>query len=66
MTLMGKKLSENGVFFGVLASFVIGLPIFAYGNLAGIAVWKTVGSLVTVLLSGIVALALSRKGADAA
>jgi Na+/proline symporter len=65
MTLSGKKLSANGVFFGVLASFVIGLPIFAYGNLAGLAVWKTVGSLVTVLLSGIVAYVLSRKEVSA-
>ena len=51
--------------FGVLASFVIGLPSFAYGNLAGLAVWKTVGSLVTVLLSGIVAYTLSRKEVSA-
>lgn len=60
-TLSGMKLSANGVFYGVLASFVIGLPIFAYGNIAGIALWKTVGSLVTVLISGIVALILSRQ-----
>lgn len=60
-TLSGMKLSADGVFYGVLASFVVGLPIFAYGNIAGIALWKTAGSLVTVLISGIVALILSGK-----
>jgi Na+/proline symporter len=63
MTLMGKKLSANGVFFGILSSFIIGLPIFAYGNITGDSMCKTIGSLVTVLLSGIVALIVSGKEA---
>lgn len=63
MTLLGKKLTANGVFFGVVSSFIVGLPIFAYGNIIGSASLKTTGSLITVLLSGIVALAISRKGA---
>lgn len=61
LTLSGKKLSGNGVFTGVLTAMIVGLPIFAYGNLAGLAAWKTAGSLTTVLLSGIVALAMSRR-----
>jgi hypothetical protein len=64
MTLLGKKLHAKGVFWGVLASLCVGLPIFAYGNLMNIAAAKTAGSLITVLLSGAVALAvtaLSRK-----
>ncbi len=63
MTLLGKKLTANGVFFGVLSSFVVGLPIFAYGNIVGDSLLKTIGSLVTVLLSGIVALIVSHKEA---
>jgi len=63
MTLMGKELSANGVFFGILSSFIIGLPIFAYGNITGDSMCKTIGSLVTVLLSGIVALIVSGKEA---
>lgn len=59
LTLKGVKLTGKGVFIGVLASFFIGLPIFAYGNINGLATWKTVGSLLTVLISGTVALALS-------
>ena len=63
MTLTGKKLSGRGVFAGVVTSFCIGLPVFAYGNLHNLAAWKTAGSLLTVLLSGAVALALSRREA---
>ncbi len=65
LTLKGVKLTGKGVFIGVLASFFIGLPIFAYGNINGLATWKTVGSLLTVLISGTVALALSRKEVSA-
>jgi Na+/proline symporter len=65
LTLLGKKLTANGVFTGVLASLTIGLPIFAYGNIANIAAAKTAGSLITVLTSGGVALiAAKRKGAQ--
>ncbi len=65
MTLMGKKLSANGVFYGVISSLVLGIPVFTYGNIANIAIYKTVGSLITVLTSGIVALLLSRREAKA-
>ncbi|MBR6873041.1 MAG: hypothetical protein IKN17_06005 [Ruminococcus sp.] len=65
LTLMNKKLSANGVFFGIIAALLIGMPIFAYGNINGIAVYKTVGSLVTVLTSGLVALLYPKKGAEA-
>ena len=61
LTLSGKKLTGKGVFYGILSSFFIGLPVFAYGNISGIAVWKTVGSLLTVLISGTVALTISRR-----
>ncbi len=61
LTLKGKKLTEKGVFIGILCSMVIGLPIFAYGSIANIAIYKTIGSLLTVLLSGIIALILSKK-----
>lgn len=66
MTLLGKKLSADGVFAGVLAALCIGLPIFAYGNIAGIPALKTAGSLTTVLSSGIVALIASQKEVNGA
>ncbi len=63
LTLMGKRLNANGVFAGIMASLCVGLPVFAVGNIWNIASYKTAGSLITVLLSGTVALAFSRKGA---
>ena len=32
MTIMGKKLSEQGLFYGIIISLAIGLPLFAYGK----------------------------------
>ena len=61
MTLLGKKLSAGGVFAGVITALCVGLPIFAYGNIAGIPALKTAGSLTTVLSSGVVAVIASRK-----
>lgn len=61
LSLKDKKLTSKGVFIGVLCSMIIGLPIFAYGSLANIAIYKTIGSLLTVTLSGTVALILSKR-----
>ena len=60
-TLKGIKLTPQGVVAGIISALIIGLPVFGYGNMQGIAVYKTVGSLLTVILSGAVALAVSRK-----
>lgn len=65
MTLLGKKLTAKGVFAGVLTALCVGLPIFAYGNLAGIPAVKAAGSLTTVLSSGLIAAAASRKAVKA-
>lgn len=61
MTLIGKKLTKNGVYYGVLSALIVGLPIFAYGSIFNIAIYKTIGSLLTVLLSGIVATVITRR-----
>ena len=60
-TLKGAKLTPQGVVAGIISALIIGLPVFGYGNIQGIAVYKTAGSLLTVILSGAVALAVSRK-----
>lgn len=62
LTLLGKKLSADGVFWGIVSSICLGLPIFAVGNILGLPVWKTAGSLITVLMSGFVAVCISKKG----
>ncbi len=60
-TLKGIKLKPQGIVTGIISALLIGLPIFGYGNIQGIAIYKTIGSLLTVILSGVVALAISRK-----
>lgn len=61
LTLKGKKLTAKGIYIGVICSLLVGLPIFAYGSVMGIATLKTVGSLVSVLLSGIIAVAMRER-----
>lgn len=66
LTLKGKALSARGVFVGIAASIVIGMPVFVIGTITGSALLKTVGSLCAVLLSGIASVSMSsRKGAAA-
>lgn len=60
-TLKGIELKPRGIVAGIISALIIGLPIFGYGNMQGIAIYKTVGSLLTVILSGAVTLAASRK-----
>lgn len=61
LILKGVRLTPQGIVAGIISAMLIGLPVFGYGNIKGIAIYKTVGSLLTVILSGTVALALSRK-----
>ncbi len=60
-TLKGVRLAPQGIVAGVITAMVIGLPVFGYGNINGIAIYKTAGSLLTVFLSGAVALAVTGK-----
>lgn len=61
LTLKGKKLSADGVFYGVIASLAIGVPVYAVGAVFNIAIIKTVGSLLAALLSGTVALIITKR-----
>lgn len=61
MTLKGVKLKADGIIAGVIIALCLGLPVFACGVLFNRAVYKTIGSLLTVLSSGIVALLISRR-----
>lgn len=60
LTLKGVKLTEKGVFYGVISSLVIGLPIFWVGSIKNINLLKVLGSLLAVLLSGIVSLVITK------
>lgn len=62
-TLLGVKLHEKGVFYGVIGSIALGLPMFLLGSLLNASALKVVGSLLALLTSGIVAMVVSRKEA---
>lgn len=64
LTLMGKRLSGRGVYFGVRAGMLCGLPIFAYGTVHDLSGCKTIGCLFSALTPGLFAMANTRKGAD--
>ena len=49
-----KALSERGLFFGILGSMVVGLPLQTLGQLTKAPLLLSGGSLVTVLTSGAV------------
>jgi Na+/proline symporter len=53
MILKPERLSERGMFYGILASLAVGLPIFAYGNFNKIVPFIVIGSLATVFISGL-------------
>lgn len=54
--IKGYKMSESGLFYGIIASLCIGLPIFAIGNLNGWVAMTVTGSLLTIGLSGIISI----------
>ena len=59
-TLTSVKASARGVFVGIILSLCCGLPLFAYGNIFGIAQYKTLGSLLTVLTAGVASCIITR------
>lgn len=54
--ILGKRMSERGLFYGILTSMIVGLPIFAYGNFSGNIPMIVFGSLFTILASGLMAI----------
>jgi Na+/proline symporter len=61
LTINKVKLSEKGVFYGMILSLFLGLPIFAYGNLNSLVPYIVGGSLFTVLTPGILGYLLPKK-----
>lgn len=54
--ILGMRMSERGLFYGILTSMIVGLPIFAYGNFTGNILMIVFGSLFTILASGLMAI----------
>lgn len=60
LTLKGVKFTPKGIQCGVVAALAVGLPIFAYGTVLNSGPYKTLGSLATVLLGGIVGMMVTK------
>ncbi|MBS4056530.1 MAG: hypothetical protein KGZ82_04345 [Bacteroidales bacterium] len=61
--IKGIRMSERGLFYGLLTSMVVGLPIFAIGNFSANTVLIVTGSLFTILASGIISISLKDETA---
>lgn len=51
LSLYWKKLDARGVFCGVLSAFVIGIPLFIYGNIIDKPTWIVAASLLIIAIS---------------
>jgi len=63
LSLYQKRMSETGVFWGILVSFVVGVPLFVYGNIIDSPAWIVGASLFIVVVSTVCCLAIGRKDA---
>lgn len=52
--IQGRKMTERGLFWGIVVSLAVGLPTFAIGKLCGSTAWTLAGSLFTILAAGII------------
>lgn len=63
LSLYWKRLSAKGVLWGVLVAFIIGLPLFIYGNIIDNPFWIVGASLFIIAISTIFCVAMPRKTA---
>lgn len=51
LSLYWERLDARGVFWGVLTAFVVGIPLFVYGNISDQPVWIVGASLFIIAIS---------------
>lgn len=61
LSLFWKRLDPRGVFWGVLVAFVIGIPLFVYGNIIDNPFWIVGASLFIIAISTGFCLLMRRK-----
>ena len=54
MTFTSQRVREKGIFYGIIGSMVTGIPTFVYGSVVGDWRFKVAGSLLAVLVSGVI------------
>ena len=63
LSLYWSRLDARGVFWGVLIAFVVGIPLFVYGNIIDKPVWIVGASLFIIAVSTFFCLIMPRKTA---
>ena len=58
-----NRLSAEGVFWGVLVAFVVGLPLFIYGNIIDKPTWIVGSTLFIIAISTLFCFAIPSKTA---
>ncbi len=61
LSLYWSRLSANGVLWGVLVAFIVGLPLFIYGNFINNEIIIVMASLCIVLISTIFCLVVPKR-----
>jgi Na+/proline symporter len=62
LSLYWDGLSETGVFWGILVAFVIGVPLFIYGNIIDKPVWIVGASVFIVVVSTLFCVLTGKRG----
>lgn len=63
LSLYWSRLDARGVFWGVLIAFVVGIPLFVYGNIIDKPIWIVGASLFIIAISTFFCLIMPRKTA---
>ena len=61
LSLYWERLDAKGVFWGVLVAFVVGMPVFIYGNVINNPFWIVGGSLFIIFVSTVFCLVFTKK-----
>lgn len=54
MSIISEKIHPKGIYYGLLTSFLIGIPVYSYGGFMKVYPYDLIGSILTLLLSAIV------------
>lgn len=49
-TITTDNKNDNGIFYGIIASLLIGTPVYAYGSLNSNYIYTLTGSIITILI----------------
>ncbi len=63
LSLYWNRLDARGVFWGVLVAFVVGVPLFVYGNIINNPIWIVLSSVFIILVSTAFCLIMPKRKA---